>query len=398
MSDTAVQIESAPHTVEVVRDADGIEALGPAWRALQWHYNADIDFYRTLMRSRSTIVRPHVVALSRNERPAAILAGRLEEGPFECKLGYRSVYAPRVRALVVPYGGIMGDRSPEVTETLLRAVQDALAGGEADLALFAKLPMTSALFRQARRIPGFLSRDRFETASPHHRLRLGGSFESFLKSCSRNSRENVRRYSKRLLKKFGDRLAVKCLRREDQLDELARDVGAIVPKTYQAGLGVGFLSTPEERELVALAARRGWLRAYVLTIAGKPVAFWPGYQYDGTFFVAIPGYDPTFRDYRVGNFLLMKVIEESCSNEAVQALDFGFGDAQYKRSFSNEHWNESDLCIFAPTMRGVRLNAIRSAIGAIDRSARWCLSRTELLQRVKTRWRERLRPPTPSRT
>ena len=397
MAEAAVQVEAAesastlaPYTVEIARTPEQVEALRPLWRTLQWHYNADIDFYLTVLRSRSTIIRSHVVVLSRHNRPVAILAGRLEEGPLECKLGYKTVCQPKARTLVVPCGGVMADRSPALAEALLRAVRDALSCGEADLVLFARLRMNLELVRQVRRIPGLLSRGRFEIASPHHRLRLGGSYEAFLKSCSRNSRVNVRRYSKRLVRKFGDKLAVKCLRGEDQLEQLSRDVGEIVPKTYQAGIGVGFLSTPEERELVALAARRGWLRAYVLTIADKPVAFWPGYQYDRTFFCAIPGYDPAYQVDRVGTFLLMKIIEDLCSDDEVDVLDYGFGDAQYKRSFSNEHWIESDVRIFAPTMRGMRLNAMRSAIGAVDRSARWCLSRTRLLQRVKTAWRRRL--------
>ena len=52
MAEAVVQVEAAesasslaPYTVEIVRTREQVEALRPLWRTLQWHYNADIDFY-----------------------------------------------------------------------------------------------------------------------------------------------------------------------------------------------------------------------------------------------------------------------------------------------------------------------------------------------------------------
>lgn len=388
MAEAAIQIQTASeagsHTAEVARTPEAVEAIRPLWRSLQWHYNADIDFCLTLMRSRATIVRPHVVIVSRDDRPVALLAGRIEEGPLKCTLGYRTVCAPTAQMLVIPTGGVMGDGSADVARAMLGAVGGALSRREADLALLARLDTDLELSRQAAR------RGAVEPSTPHRRLRVDGSYEAFLASCSRNSRENARRCRRRLVRKYGDDLEVTCLRGEDRLEQVSRMLGEIVPKTYQAGMGVGFMTSPEERDLVALAARRGWLRVYVLTIADRPVAFWPGYHYGRTFFSAIPGYDPAHKADRIGTFLLLKLIEDLCADDGVDALDFGFGDAQYKRSFSNEHWQESDIRIFAPTLRGARLRVTRSAVGAVERSARWCLSRAGMHQRVKAAWRRRL--------
>ena len=58
----------------------------------------------------------------------------------------------------------------------------------------------------------------------------------------------------------------------------------------------------------------------------------------------------------------MKVIEELCARPGIDRLDFGLGDADYKRHFSTESWSERDLLIFAPTVRGVLRNGMRTAI------------------------------------
>jgi len=72
-------------------------------------------------------------------------------------------------------------------------------------------------------------------------------------------------------------------------------------------------------------------------------------------------------------------------------FDFGFGDADYKRHFSDESWDESDLVLFAPTARAVAVNAGRTAVMGAAVQARRVLERFGLADRLKTMWRRRLR-------
>ena len=107
---------------------------------------------------------------------------------------------------------------------------------------------------------------------------------------------------------------------------------------------------------------RGWFRAYVLYLDDEPIAFWQGQAYNGVFSTGVPGFDPAYAEHRVGNYVLFKLIADLCADESIDTLDYGFGDAEYKRRFGTRSWEEQDVHLFAPTAKGFRTNAIRSSL------------------------------------
>lgn len=129
----------------------------------------------------------------------------------------------------------------------------------------------------------------------------------------------------------------------------------------------------------------------VLYLDEQPVAFWPGYIYNRTFTIGIPGYDPAYAEHRVGTYVQMRLIGDLCANAGVDVVDYGRGDAEYKRRFGSESWEEQDVIAFAPTFRALRVNATRNAIVGAGRGAQAALAKLGLADRVKKRWRERLR-------
>jgi CelD/BcsL family acetyltransferase involved in cellulose biosynthesis len=186
---------------------------------------------------------------------------------------------------------------------------------------------------------------------------------------------------------YGDEIGVQVFRRPEHLDAIVRDLTSVAAKTYQHGLGVAYGDSDEDIALTRLALDRDWFRAYVLTIADTPVAFWHGTAYGGTFSVQTPGYDPAYREHRIGIYLLLHVIEDLCRDEHIGFVDYGFGEAGYKRQYGNESWEERDVLLYAPSFRAARINLSRTAVLAIGEVARAGLTRLGLLERVKRRWR-----------
>jgi CelD/BcsL family acetyltransferase involved in cellulose biosynthesis len=173
------------------------------------------------------------------------------------------------------------------------------------------------------------------------------------------------------------------------LDRVIAEAEVIAKKTYQRGLGVGFEDTPAMHGRLNFCAQKGWLRAGVLYIGDRPCAFWIGTVYDGVFVSDFLAFDPEFRDYSLGSYLLIAMIEEFCK-EGIKAVDFGFGPGEYKERFGNSELREASVHIFAPNFKGITLNALRTVTVLVENTLKKTLQKTNLLPKIKRLWRERV--------
>jgi hypothetical protein len=379
--------------IAVLRSIEEIEGIRDDWEKMQWHYRGDIDYYLTEIRMDSRdkgIIRPHVIVLKRDRQPVSLMVGRIQEGNIRFRIGYKDIYRPKVSEMVNLSGGLIGDTSLENAEIIINELIETLYRREADVVHLNPVRSDSPIYKMAREMPRILSRDHFSVMSIHRRLTLPETVNEFYERLSGNTRESIRRYVRKLTKRFGENLYVKCYCEEKDLEIVMKDLDGVASKAWQRGLGVGFFNDDKHRSLMRLAAQRGWLRIYVLYLEGKPSAFWWGYLYKGTFYIDIPGYDPEYSAYKIGTYLMVKMIENLIQDGLTQKVDYGLGDAQYKRSFSDESWQDAYVYIFSPRLKGMKMNLVRSCILTIDKSARWVLNRTHLFDKIKRIWRRRL--------
>lgn len=377
-------------TIEVAKNLGEVSALRDVWARMSLDPNADIDFYRTIIQSRGEVLRPHVIVLKRNGAVRSILAGRLERKEFGAQLGYKKVRLATMRCLTLVHGGLLGEESEDRAAELVESVQESLRNNEADVAWFYGLDANSAFYRVAREMGSFLTRDYFPGRIQRWKLQLPPTYDELYRRLSSNTKHNLKRYSRRLRDTFGDALTVKSFRDSRDLDWVLADSEAVASKSYHRGLGVGFIYNEETRRTMSLAASKSWLRAYVLYVASKPCAFWNGVLYGRTFFTSTTGYDPDLRDCRPGTFLLQTMLRDLCSEKAADEVDFGFGDAQYKRDWCEQEQLLASFFVFAPSLKGLYVNCLRAPLIGAANGARRVLSKTEMLQKVKRAWRDRL--------
>jgi hypothetical protein len=390
-SSATVDATSLPVSVRVLRNNREIEELRAAWMRLHRHPNSDIDFFFAVLGSSPSILRPFVLVLDHNEEPSVILVGRVETIRPDFRIGYAHLPRPSVCALVFIYAGLLGNPSSTDCELLVRAITGSLKQGEADIALFNHLRKDSPLYPAVLHQSGFFFHDFCPSLSVHRQLILPGSETEFWAGLSPKMRRNLRWQIKKLLNAYPGSVAIECFTKLCDLEEMIRQLECIATKTYQRGLGVGFVDTPGERAFMQLKMKRGWLRTYILSLNGKPSAFWSGTLYQGVFHSDYMGYDPACRQYSPGIFLLIKVIEMFCCQKAdckIEAVDFGLGDAKYKSYFADSHWLDASLWIYAPTIRGAALNAYRTSTLLADRIARRIVGE-ELQEKIKKLWRSR---------
>lgn len=379
-----------PYAVRTARSAGELEELRPIWSSFDAEVaNADIDYHLMLIERRPEALRPHVLLVEEDGSLAALVVGRVEDVRLSAKLGYKTLWRPRVRALTVSYGGVLGRDDPETAAVVLEELVAALRRGEADVARLRNLKIGSPLHRAARTEPGVLSRDRLTIPTRHWRARLAGSYEDYLARRSGKTRSNLRRYARKFEAAFPDAIEFRTFRDPGELDRLLGDTAAVYEATYQHALGIGFSDSGIEREVTTLALARGWFRGFILYVEGTPCAFWHGIRYGRVFSTGPTGYDPAFGSHRVGTYVLGRMVEELSREDGLEWIDFGFGDAEYKQHFGDESWAEEDVLVWAVRPRAIRVNATRTALLAVDRAARSLLARGQLLARTRRLWRTR---------
>ena len=380
-------------SVKVLRGIAELEEIRELWESWPGNRDSEMESYLRFLRSNPAAVRPHVLVVYREGRPDAILVGRIDHGQISCRVGYLSVRF-RAQTMCFVYGALRGNPSRENCDLMVGEILRSLSQGEADVAYMNFLRQESDLCGLSVKKPGLLSRDYVRITQPHFAITLPATMEEFYRGLSSGARWQVKNKQKKLLKDFGGDVRVKCFREAAEIDAMGQDVEQVARTSYQRGLGVGFMDGPETREQLRFKSQKGWLRAYVLYVSDRPRAFWIGDMNQGTFGSDYLAYDTELGKYSPGMFLITKVIEGFCdgNREGVTAVDFATGHAQYKEVLSNQRWSEVSVYIFAPSLKGISLNVVRSFIGGIDQIIKKALARTNLLQRIKKHWRAHARP------
>ncbi len=378
--DCATQTRSGD-TVEVARTLEDVERIRDHWLAMQQHPHADLDFNLMLASVRDEIKSLHSIVVHFDGELKSILVGRIEKRPIPFKIGYKTVSRPFARILAVPSGGILGEQSERIARLQTAAVLRTLKGGDVDAVILSLLKIDSPLFGEARNLSGFRHRDSFTTIERNFRVSLPGDMDDFLMREKPRHRRELRRYGRVLERRFEGRVEYRCYQTAEHVPILCRHVEEISRNTYQRGVGAGFIHNPESELKLSLWAEKKRLRGYVLYIDAEPVAYWIGAHYAPAFYLDTTGYKPGFRKHNPGTVLYLKMVEDLC-RIGVGEIDNGIGDSFWKQRFGAECTDKSTIFIYAPTIKGMRLKAMRDITTSISAFVNKMAKRTSMKKRV----------------
>jgi hypothetical protein len=380
--------------ITVARNFEEVEGIRQIWEQMQRGeslpvLNADIDRYLCVVGSMKETIQPYVMVLYHDGDPKAMVVGRVERQRIACRVGYSTVLRPSLRCLAVVHGGILGQPSEQMGARLLQELTNTLKRGDVDVVFFNQLRLDCPLYHLTRTMPSFLCRCHAPVAEPHWQTHLS-DMEALYKDKSGTRKRYLRRYTKALEKTCSGPVEMVCHRSEDELDHVISVASEISSKTYKRALNVGFRDNFLTRSLLADAARKERLRAYVLYAGGKPCAFEFGIEYGNVFFPEHIGYDPLLRSCSPGTVLFIKVLEDLVQDSNVRVFDYGFGAAAYKERFGTESWSEASVYVFAPRVYPVLVNMLRSSMAGLSSGIRYVLDGTGLTGWIKRQWRNSL--------
>jgi hypothetical protein len=378
------------YDIKVIKSLEEIEDIRFFWEAHQCYPDADIDFYIAFCRANKANVSPHITVLMHQGKPDAMMIGRIDCTDFKFNFGYKVLFGVKVRSLSILYGGIIGNLTDLAHNLLLDGIMDSLSKGEADIAFFNHIISDSYIYNLVIKRPGFLFRDHSPKSYLHWCAKLPDSFNAYQDTRSKKFKRTLNLFNNRTKKQYGDNQSVVCLQQVDEFDRIINDIEMIASKTYHRGMNTGFIDNDATRDRIKLALKRNLFRAYIMYLDQKPSAYMMGMKYNHTFFPQATGYDPGYNHYSPGTLIIMEMFKRLFDEGDIQAVDFGFGDAFYKHNFCEDHWQESPVFIYAPTLKGGLLNAIKSLLNIISGFTADVLKKFNLTDKVKKIWRDKL--------
>jgi len=186
---------------------------------------------------------------------------------------------------------------------------------------------------------------------------LSTTYDEYLDSFSRKSRSNLRRKLRKFERRTDGNLRVATYKSEKELEEFYVHARSISEKTYQerlldAGLPVdaGF------RVQMLKEARNGNVRAYLLFMRERAVAYLYSPIRNGVVQYAFLGYLPDHADLSPGTVLLWLVMEELFSEAKHRLFDFTEGGDSSKHSQKRLFSTGSVRCADVYSMRLTPLN------------------------------------------
>jgi len=374
----------------IASTVEEVEQLRNFWEKECGHPNYDIDFFLAVINSRKEIVRPFVIILYENEQPKSGLVGRIEDIELRLSIGYKVLFKPKARSLTLVYPSIIGNDSAMYIKALFKELILTIKKNEVDIICLNSINVDSELYRLATSSLSFFNRDNFPETSLHWRGSLGASYDDFCKSKSKNTRHNLKRYSLLLEKNYPDRVRVENFNSVDKIDQFFKDTKRIADLTYQRGIGTGFDDTKEMRNLVKLSIEKGWFIGNIIYVDNNPCAFWNGIIYKNIFYTWTTGYNPGFSKDHPGMYALVKILQKVHEIKTARDIDFGFGDAKYKRDLVDQSWNEASMYIFPLKIKSIYLNIIIMIFKCISLAGSSFLKKTKLWDKVRKKWRNKL--------
>lgn len=212
---------------------------------------------------------------------------------------------------------------------------------------------------------------------------LASDFETYWQRMTSKQRWRIKNDVRRFEERWAEAWQIACFRNPDEMEDLKRILDDIHAKSWQGAAGGG--GPPSVALLEALAAR-GWVRSYVLSVSGQPVAFILGYQRKGVYEYAATAYDAAWREYAPGIVLLNHMFKDLHGHDRPERVDFGFGYNDYKKTFGTTE-DPRGVLRLGLTRRGRAFERMQSGLDSFYQVVHQRLSGTRLFKRLRQRHR-----------
>lgn len=168
-----------------------------------------------------------------------------------------------------------------------------------------------------------------------HEIKLGCSFDEYMQKNKTGKRRRKLAYSERQLYKSGDVKIARYIGKDITPDILSR-IAQIQEESWMKRRGAAVLGQPFYKKMLLNLAEAGFASLWLMTIDGEDAAFAFSSIVNDIEHYQYTAFKLKYElSLSIGQILLMNIIRDSC-NDNIRYLDFGHGDAEYKRFWANQ--------------------------------------------------------------
>lgn len=347
------------------------------------------DFLLSILSSVGAGARPYVALERRGTSFSSAIIGRLVKRRISSKIGSLQVPSPKLDSLEIVHGGYLSDGSPESLAWLRKHIQTLLLTGRVECVSVLHLGEEHVGYPQIA--SGLVPGRRPHATTTQHWLALLVDPETGEKvdRHSSRTRKKFRYYDRKLREHFSDDVVVREVRTPSDLKEFVAVASSIGARSYQKGINVGVQDNARWNTLIETLERQDCLSGHLLVAGGTPIAYALGSIYRSTYSLIATSFLPEFRDLSPGAYLLRSIIGE-LEERGVKTLDFGFGDAEYKRLYGTVCVPESLMRFYGVSIRARIAEAIDGVASGLTRTLQMLLQDSGFAARIRRMRRRRL--------
>lgn len=184
-----------------------------------------------------------------------------------------------------------------------------------------------------------------------HFIDLTTGFDAYLAALSANTRSGIKRKAKKLAQVSGGALDIRRYRNPAEIDAFHTIARGISAKTYQEKLlGGGLPDDPGFIGAMVRAAAADAVRAWLLYIGDRPVAYLYCSMAGGTVRYDHVGHDPDVAELSPGSVLQIEAMRDLFAEGCHRRFDFTEGEGQHKRQFATGGVACVDVLLLRPTI------------------------------------------------
>lgn len=229
--------------------------------------------------------------------------------------------------------------------------------------------------------PGFVAGGRQDYR--RHYIAMDGDFADYMGRFSGKTRSTLRRKARKLAETPGG-YAVTAHRTPAEIEAFLAAALPLSARTYQARLlDAGLPDSAAARRAMLETAEDDRMRAFLLHVAGAPVAYLSLPVSGRTLVYAHLGYDPDYAQGSVGTVLQIDALEQLFAEQRFTRFDFAEGEGAHKAMFGTHHVACASLMLLAPTLANRTLLGARGVFDASVARAKAVAARSGALGGVR---------------